>query len=273
MDLHGAHISKVFASCVSCIGHALESAPISKKTLRLSVLRLRITRWGEAINIYGPPGSSLLTDYSSESDEAREVMIRLIELFKFIFEDTSGSSRLPTTELELLSSMIFEIDQVAYPRLQSYKSLLMSPPSGAKNWPRSLTGRTCQLIDELDDICPATKPQRELFASERQTINEATLRYIQEQLPRTDPWISDISHPLKDYSRFCKVCGDRSYAAPIAIEIPIGIDAPACIGPGDGVYHSVGGRVDSSGRYRGREPCSSCFATFETEISDDELHR
>lgn len=55
IDLSRESTASTFATCVSCFDYALSREADDWQALRLSVIRLRLTRWGEAVNIYSDP--------------------------------------------------------------------------------------------------------------------------------------------------------------------------------------------------------------------------
>ncbi|KAB8273759.1 hypothetical protein BDV30DRAFT_105183 [Aspergillus minisclerotigenes] len=69
IDLSESDIADVFATCVFCLNHAVGRALSATEALELSVIRLRLTRWGEAVNIYDKP---VLSGYAPSSNDLCE---------------------------------------------------------------------------------------------------------------------------------------------------------------------------------------------------------
>ena len=212
IDFSNKDIPSVFATCVSCIKYALDGAPNADQALQLSVLRLRITRWGEAVEVYEDPEVGQLYTDLDDVEAAKDVMIRMIALFEFLSADTKNPAEdlkagHPTGANPQVQSALTTLEAIASERSQGSNSILSSQLLGLGKWPKSLANNISRLIDELEEIFPAAQFQRDLCAPERLRFkDEGALKSLEIAAVGIDPWISaSISRPNFIFDDACPV--------------------------------------------------------------------
>ncbi|KAK3297933.1 uncharacterized protein B0H64DRAFT_134396 [Chaetomium fimeti] len=77
LDFKDASLATIFATCVSCFEYALAGQPAGQAALKLSIARLRLTRWGEAVGIYHDGN---LGEPEADPDDLKAVEAALVQL-------------------------------------------------------------------------------------------------------------------------------------------------------------------------------------------------
>lgn len=191
IDFGEKDLVDVFATCVFCLIHAVDRAPTATEVLELSVIRLRLTRWGEAVKIFEKPS---LGHYDPDPDElytTRQVLVDIIRLF-----DTGNP------DVNVIVTHLIDIDveaqllqeslgAIASERLLEDNNLLGSQYLGLGRWSEVQSKRASGFIRCLENLF-GSQHLRELCASERLRINnEGAIKRLRAVANSLDPWMSD----------------------------------------------------------------------------------
>lgn len=190
IDFSAEDLGDVFATCVFCLNQAVDRAASATEALELSVIRLRLTRWGEAVKIYKKPA---LGHYDPDPDElytTRHALVNIITLF-----DTGNTvenaivTRLNDTDKEALL-LRESLGAIASERLLEGNSLLGSQYPGLGRWSEVQSKRASSFICRLENLF-GSQHLRELCASERLRINnEGVIDRLRAVASDLDPWMS-----------------------------------------------------------------------------------
>lgn len=191
IDFSEEDLVNVFATCVFCLNHTIDRAPSAREVLELSVIRLRLTRWGKAVKIYEKPS---LGHYDHSPDElymTRQALIDIITLFdtknpaaNYIVSHLNDMDK----EAQLLQEALRAI---ASTRLLEGSSLLGSQYLGLDWWSEEQSKRASSFIGRLESLF-GSQHLRELCASELRQINsEGAINCLRAVTNSLDPWMSD----------------------------------------------------------------------------------
>jgi Prion-inhibition and propagation len=201
IDFSKENLATVFATCVSCFDYTLDSrAPSDGEMLRFSMVRLRLTRWGEAVNIYKELGREQDDIRPYMAKRIKGVLVAMIGLFgpcastQESAEDHTSNN--PTNVERPTQVLLSTLEAIASERSRG-KSLLSPQPLGFSRWPTSLVSDATSFIDDLEDYFPAAQEQRELCVAELGRINrEEDFRSLESVVAGTDPWMSELNYGL-----------------------------------------------------------------------------
>ncbi|CAI6087304.1 unnamed protein product [Clonostachys chloroleuca] len=198
LDFKDESIGTTFATCISCFDYALTASPNNQATLKLSVLRLRLTRWGEAVNIYRDPKLREAELHPDDLKEAKDALVELITRFEALSasanDDTEGSTADQPTDCEGAPPLLFaKLDEIACKRRDHRQH-----PGLLETRVLALGGRTKLLVeagsvcaDRLEEAFPASQRQRELCHEEMAGVLDRTiLKVLQRAASGIDHWIS-----------------------------------------------------------------------------------
>jgi hypothetical protein len=78
-------IAAAFSSCIDCFDYAQQAPYFGRdfetNFLTLDCARLRLTRWGKAVNVYGDPNLASSEVLSGDVQHAKEIFDHILELF------------------------------------------------------------------------------------------------------------------------------------------------------------------------------------------------
>jgi len=197
IDFSAEDVASVFATCISCFNYALDRAPNDEDALRLSLVRLRLTRWGKAVNIYKESGRE---EDCIDVDDIEEVNRILVDMMA-MFEVSSGStqetakdltSKHPTNVGQSAQALLSMLETIASER-SGGKSLLFPESFRFGRWPTSFVEYASKFVTKLEDYIPAGPEQRKLCAAEKMRFEEAgNLEFLDSIANEMDdPWMSN----------------------------------------------------------------------------------
>jgi hypothetical protein len=182
IDFSAEDLPTVFATCVSCFDHALDKASSSKDLLRLSLIRLHLTRWGKAINLYGKTGHENVGIYNDDVEEIKKILTGMMASFEAL--STLGTiTQGPPTDVpsnhtnintdRSTQTLLFVLKVIASERFGG-ESLLNPESLDFGRWHSSLIEEVPKLVKKLtEEDFPVSVEQRELCAEERIRFKEA----------------------------------------------------------------------------------------------------
>jgi hypothetical protein len=190
LNFEQATIADTFATCVACFDYVLSGDSHRRAALRLRILRLRLGRWGEAVNIYHDLKLGQANPDPEDIEEIKATLVKLIALFENSNEEADGHrlsisdgvQHLPTL-FKVLAEM--ETKRPRHPGLLSPRGLVLG------GQPELLVRDACACIDKLEECFPAAQRQQELCNKEKADIKDASvLQTLQKEARGFDPWIS-----------------------------------------------------------------------------------
>jgi Prion-inhibition and propagation len=199
VDFSTEDIADVFATCVSCLNHAIDRATSSNRALQLSMIRLRLTRWGEAVKIYEEPA---LVDYDPEPDELDEIRQALVDIIKLFGSGNQVSNGivLRSDDMGHRETLLREtLRTIALERSRGGHCLLEPPNLGIGEWSAWQHKHASSSISRLEELFGTDTAEhlRDLCAGERLRINNESalklLGFFAKALD-LDPWMAkDLS--------------------------------------------------------------------------------
>ncbi|PMD47093.1 hypothetical protein L207DRAFT_627817 [Hyaloscypha variabilis F] len=192
VDFSTEDLANVFATCVFCLNHAIDRATSSNEALQLSAIRLRLTRWGEAVNIYEKPA---LVDYDPDPDdlhETRQALAAIITLFdsrKRVKNEIVPRLDDMSQKEQLLQE---RLRTIASERSRGGRSLLEPPNLVTGGWSELPYERASSSISRLEQLF-GSEFLRDLCAEERLRINdEGALACLEVVINSQDldPWMA-----------------------------------------------------------------------------------
>jgi hypothetical protein len=82
MEFSDQNLEDIFTACILYFGFAVDNASDTTQALQLSVLRLRLSRWGEAIDIYKTPALGDFDPSPEEVSSVRKALVEILSLFR-----------------------------------------------------------------------------------------------------------------------------------------------------------------------------------------------
>jgi len=191
-------IATTFATCVSCFDYALTARPNTQATLRLSVLRIRLTRWGEAVNIYRDPKLGEAEPHPDDLMEAKNALVELITRFEALSananDETEGSTPDQPADCEGAPPLLFtKLDEIACKRRdhRQHPGLLETRVLALGERTKLLVEAGSVCVDRLEEAFPASQRQRKLCHEEVAGVLGGTLlKVLQRAASGIDHWIS-----------------------------------------------------------------------------------
>jgi hypothetical protein len=193
-DFGTIDIAGVFATCIFCLNYASGKAPNEKECVRVGLVRLRLTRWGEAVNIYKDP--KLDDDYVDDIDDGhvRRILIDMLDMFEACSTKTKeeAPSLAPQQFGRLPREAIVELETVASERFKG-QSLLSPGSFKLAEWHPSLVLEVARMATELEAFIPAAQEQRKLWASEKKRFANADVLdfLVSVSSDLSDVWMSN----------------------------------------------------------------------------------
>jgi hypothetical protein len=195
VDLSKGDLADLYATCVSCMNHAVDTATSTTEKMNHSVLRLRLTRWGKAVNIDDKP---VLGSYDPQPDELSEIKKFLVSIITF-FDSENGPldegfiyENVENQEAERLQKALH---MIASERRPGGKSLIDFQNSKLAQWTWKHSQPVADAIGHLEHHF-GSEELRELCAEERLRINdEGLLKLLGDIVYQLDPWMSTAIDP------------------------------------------------------------------------------
>ncbi|KAJ5692136.1 hypothetical protein N7462_001559 [Penicillium macrosclerotiorum] len=195
----------ILATCVTCFDYAIQAEPDSRVRLSLNVLRLRLTRWGEASEIYKKPASWEHDAHPDDLDEVRQSLLNMISLFETKAEeqekdededeDEGEDPALAPTDLvvndtsgpaKLLQETLCKI---AAERSQQGTKLIDPKYMECSWWSNARLKRAASFIDILESMF-GSRRLKELCANDLLRIeDEVALALLKLIATDLDPWM------------------------------------------------------------------------------------
>ncbi|KAH6960037.1 hypothetical protein BKA56DRAFT_624057 [Ilyonectria sp. MPI-CAGE-AT-0026] len=200
LDFNDKSIATTFATCISCFDYALTVRPNNQAMLRLSILRLRLTRWGEAVKIYCDPRFGEAEPDPDDQKDLKDAKNALVELItQFADDETEGCSTPDQpTDREGVPPLLFTIlDEIACKRRVhcQHPSLLETRVLALGERTKLLVKAGSVCADELEEAFSAPQGQRKLFYEEMGVLDSVPDKTVLEVLQRAargiDYWMSD----------------------------------------------------------------------------------
>ncbi|KAF2726123.1 hypothetical protein K431DRAFT_342366 [Polychaeton citri CBS 116435] len=181
-------IATAFSACVECFNYVQIGRHFGKdfqtELLTLSMLRLRLTRWGEAVHVYDDPQLGNPTATPTEVSTAKDAIFQMLVLFADS-EKVSKKYRLPasgSTDLSVytdqdlakgLATLDNQMRNLAAQR-QKRASLfkLASWAIYKKEHFVELTDNITKLLDHLEALFPASSDRSALASREVDVLTE-----------------------------------------------------------------------------------------------------
>lgn len=188
MNLSDEDLTDLFVTCVFCFNYAIGRKPTATEVLELSVLRLRLTRWGEAVKIYDKP--ALRHADPDDLYEARQALVGIIILF-------GTGNQAPNVSVRNMNGMdnnILLLQQalgsIASERAGQGNSLLGPQHMAPSRWSKEKSKSASKFIDSLESLF-GSRFLRGLCASERLRINnENATERLRAVASNLDPWMA-----------------------------------------------------------------------------------
>ncbi|KIW47713.1 uncharacterized protein PV06_00379 [Exophiala oligosperma] len=201
-------VAGLFTTCVDCFEYVQLGRNFGKNfqrsLLRLDVVKLRLSRWAEAVN-NSPESHQGATDTTERGQKVREILGEIIELFadaervseKYKAKVTGGELVVYDADSELepdISSIRKKLRELAF-RCQKRSSFAQKATWALyeeKNFRRLIEDVTA-LVDALVDLFPASRDrQRQLSAQEAEELKEEhRLDALEEAAEGVDPLLQD----------------------------------------------------------------------------------
>jgi hypothetical protein len=176
-------IAAAFSCCVECFGYVQMGRHFGREyqtnLLILDLLRLRLTRWGEAVDVFNDPllGNPRATE--SEVQKAKDTLLHILLLFADC-EKTSKQYRLVAKGEDLSSYSTAELDPSVLSLRNRMRELTIKRQKKASlvkltAWAlyrgeefAKLVGNITNLVEALESLFPAPDRQRELVIQDMQ---------------------------------------------------------------------------------------------------------
>ncbi|KAH8710025.1 hypothetical protein GQ44DRAFT_731325 [Phaeosphaeriaceae sp. PMI808] len=188
IDFSEEDLVDLFATCVLCLNHAVDRASSATEILDLSIIRLRLTRWGEAVKINEKPALSHYDPIPDELIMTRQALVHFITLFDI---GSSDANVIVThlTDMDEEVQLRDSLGAIASERPLEGKSLLESQHLGLSGWSNGQSQRASSFINSLENLF-GSQHLRELSASEWLRINnKRVVDYLCSDGRDLDPWM------------------------------------------------------------------------------------
>jgi hypothetical protein len=208
IDFDAEATSTLFVTCVYLLTDALKASPSAQDALRIGVLRLRLTRWGEAVNIMNDSPTLTKMDADAEDiDDIRQALIKLagrFERYHVSGDDAAGKRSRPLIPPFWLGDSLFmELEKITLERCGGLELSLVRGPlvfSRAPTVDRSVWAKVAACISEvaeLEQILPAGPGLRRLCAVERLRFSGEVVAALGHAAVGIDPWLRRDNEPLR----------------------------------------------------------------------------
>jgi Prion-inhibition and propagation len=181
-------IAAAFTACVDCFGYVQLGRHFGRDfqtdVLALNCTRLRLTRWGQAVNIYDDPKLGRPDATPAEIQAAKDTLHHILQLFADT-EKISKKYKLsakPGDDLSTLSTD--DMDPAVMALSNKMKKLAIRPQKGSSvlktaSWAlyhrselKELIQNITSLIDNIEDLFPAPQSQLGLVKQETAEIQD-----------------------------------------------------------------------------------------------------
>ncbi|KAK1751061.1 hypothetical protein QBC47DRAFT_392144 [Echria macrotheca] len=200
-------VTQDFTTAISCLDHALRHTPIGLEKVRLGAVKLRLTRWGEAVDIYDPVALGLRPGVDHE--DVHEATNALAEIAALVERALEGPQHLPLHlhggdmrseggiavvtvpeqagySYNAVAALQQEMEMICQVRFRGQDIRLMASGDTWQEMSQSpsffateVAERTTKLIADLESCFPAAAKQRMLCEDEMRR-----LQYLEPQLVR-----------------------------------------------------------------------------------------
>jgi hypothetical protein len=192
-------LKDIFTDCLLGLRLAVEGAPNVTKALQLSVLGLRLSRWGEAVDIYKTPGLGLsgssLEDVEEDLYEATQALNAILTLLNAKAPVAPTPQTPETTPADNDDKRLLEtLDRLVEQRLEvlGREASLSRPPRAlVGEWSDEKSIEAADQISALESLFGARQLRRLSSWEQAQIRSETTiarLRAISSSLYNLDPW-------------------------------------------------------------------------------------
>jgi hypothetical protein len=170
IDFGHEGIASTFATCISCFNYALKEGTNDWLKLRLSVVRLRLTRWGAAVDVYNNPKLGQIAPDPEDIESAKDILVDMVAIFESLAHGTEEPTEdLPSNQTAYVGQLLMTLENIASER-STGTSLLTHWPLVSGQWSARLVTACSEHITMLYEYFPAARRQRELRYHERQII-------------------------------------------------------------------------------------------------------
>lgn len=169
------------------------------ESLRLSVVRLRLTRWGEAVNILEDPTLGQLEPDPDEVEVAKTILVKITTLFESstsMIANESVEDLAPTNMKQPVHGLLTILEDIASERSKTTNFPKPRKSTLSKKSIADLAEKSANYINELEEYFPAARRQRDLWESEMLSIvGKHPLEDLENAAIGIDPWMSTIRRP------------------------------------------------------------------------------
>jgi uncharacterized small protein (DUF1192 family) len=196
-------IASAFTACVDCFEYVQFGRHFGRdfqtSQLALDCARLRLTRWGESVNIYDDPKLGRQDATATEIQLAKDVLLQILALFA----DTEGASKMykltakagedlsvySTDDMDPKMAMLDnKMKSLAIQRQKKGRFLkLTSWALYHRSSLKDLLGQIVSLLDEIERLLPAPQFQTTLVQQEAaETSDKQSLKLIEDAATGVD---------------------------------------------------------------------------------------
>lgn len=190
-------IAAAFTACVDCFGYIQFGRHFGRDfqtdLLVLDCVRLRLTRWGEAVNIYTDPKLGNPKADAIEIQNAKDTLFQILVLFADT-EKISKKYKLNANAIEDLSALsIKNLDLTAATLNNQMRDLSIKRQKGSSvlkiaSWSlyhrsefKELIANVTSLIDNIEKLFPASQPQTVLVKQEATILHDQQALWLIEK--------------------------------------------------------------------------------------------
>jgi hypothetical protein len=199
MDFANQSLPDILITCASCITLKIESTTSFAEAMRLSIVKLRLTRWAEAVDLFSDPA---LDEYEPSLEElslANKALVRIIALFdsSAAFDDVTPAESMRDLVKNEKSQCLFGVlGAISSERLlKGGRSLVPSPPLETSEWSNKRIWTAARCVGTLERLF-GSAGLRELCSSEQLRLGsrEAVdlLTTVAGSPCDIDPWIGQM---------------------------------------------------------------------------------
>tara|TARA_R110002003_G_scaffold112_5_gene9578 strand:+ start:4216 stop:5031 length:816 start_codon:yes stop_codon:yes gene_type:complete len=182
-------IAAAFSACVDCFDYVQQAPPFGRdfqtNVLTLDCARLRLTRWGEAVNVYGDPKLGRPAAPAGDVQPAKEILIHILELFSKTNELSKNYKRNATSDDNLSVYKLDDLDAAVlalHGKLKDRANRRQKTGGILKitNWAiygkeefKELVDGILVLIDNLEKLYPPPQHQERLLEEDLKIVDES----------------------------------------------------------------------------------------------------
>lgn len=189
LDIASAKIPALFATCVQCFEFSINNATSCEAGLQLSILRMRLTRWGHAVNIYVDTDLKQQDAEPKDLQEVRSLVVQMLRLFALAFKEVRPVPH-PVDPTWKALPVFSALESIALERSPKGKTSPSSRGLRLTRWSDTLPASLSTLIGKLEDLFPLTRVQSDLCAWDRIKLDgHGALKAVEAAALGMDPWI------------------------------------------------------------------------------------